>query len=604
MYTVTKAFHDACKSPGREIYLKAKFNGETDLPRSELQEMTLTEQFGASDGVTVGAAFSSRCKLTMYKQDGLALKNGYFTPYVGLKVPGASTSAVAGVAVAGVAIAGMSAGSDADGVTYIPKGVFYVPADGVEDSGKLWVTVTGYDRMASLTADYIPAITFPATPTQILADVCAQAKVTAPSVTLPDIQIETAYTGSLREQLGWLAGLVGCNAKFDATGNLLFCWYTDGGLTLGWDVQHLDGLERTTDEMFTINSLMTGTEENPISVGSGIGITAVNPYMTEEVAASVLDLIKDKPMAPCKCKWRGDPSVEAGDILTVVDRDGVSGLSVFVMEQELHVSGGMSCDTTCYGVEDADYAVKSPTAQKLQRMYNEVMDSFQNATEKIIGMKGGYFAITYDEDGFPTGWTLKDTPTATDTTKMWIMSMGGLGYSEDGGKTISKVAITMDGYLNGSALAVGSVSQDSVAGLSQSLTLINGQLDAKISKEDAEAQLNSRLSVMADQIQIDLSRVSNQVDGLSDSVNSRMSDYDKWFRFTSDGLLIGENGNELTLRVDNDRIAFVQSGAEVAYFSNRKLYVTDAQFLTSVQIGNFAFIPRANGNLSFKKVVS
>lgn len=580
MYTVTKAFHDACKSPGREIYLKAKFNGETDLPRSELQEMTLTEQFGSSDGVTVGAAFSSSCKLTMYKQEELALKNGYFTPYVGLKAAGDNE------------------------VTYIPKGVFYVPTDGVEDSGKLWVTVTGYDRMASLTADYIPAITLPATPAQILADVCTQAKVTAPNVTLPDIQIETAYSGSLREQLGWLAGLIGCNAKFDATGNLVFCWYADSGLTLGWDVQHLDGLERTADEPFTINSLLTGTEKNPISVGSGIGITAINPYMTADIATSVLNLIKNKPMIPCKCKWRGDPSVEAGDILTVVDRDGVSGLSVFVMEQELHVSGGMSCNTTCYGVEDADYAVKSPTAQKLQRMYNEVMDSFQNATEKIIGMKGGYFAITYDEDGFPTGWTLKDTPTVTDTTKMWIMSMGGLGYSEDGGKTISKVAITMDGYLNGSALAVGSVSQDSVAGLAQSLTLINGQLDAKISKEDAEAQLNSRLSVMADQIQIDLSRVSNQVDDLSDSVNSRMSDYDKWFRFTADGLMIGENGNELILRVDNDRIAFLQSGSEVAYFSNRRLYVTDAQFLVSVQIGNFAFVPRANGNLSFKKVVS
>lgn len=579
MYTVTKAFHDACKSPGREIYLKAKFNGETDLPRSELQEMTLTEQFGSSDGVTIGAAFSSSCKMTMYKQEGLALKNGYFTPYVGLKA------------------------ADNE-VTYIPKGVFYVPTDGVDDSGKLWVTVTGYDRMASLTADYIPAITLPATPAQILSDVCTQAKVTAPNVTLPDIQIETAYSGSLREQLGWLAGLIGCNAKFDATGNLVFCWYAESGLTLGWDVQHLDGLERTADEPFTINSLLTGTEENPISVGSGIGITAINPYMTADIATSVLNLIKNKPMTPCKCKWRGDPSVEAGDILTVVDRDGVSGLSVFVMEQELHVSGGMSCNTTCYGVEDADYAVKSPTAQKLQRMYNEVMDSFQNATEKIIGMKGGYFAITYDEDGFPTGWTLKDTPTVTDTTKMWIMSMGGLGYSEDGGKTISKVAITMDGYLNGSALAVGSVSQDSVAGLAQSLTLINGQLDAKISKEDAEAQLNSRLSVMADQIQIDLSRVSNQVDDLSDSVNSRMSDYDKWFRFTADGLMIGENGNELTLRVDNDRIAFLQSGSEVAYFSNRRLYVTDAQFLVSVRIGNFAFVPRANGNLSFKKVVS
>lgn len=68
--------------------MKAKFNGKTDLPRSELQEMTLTEQFGSSDGVTIGAAFSSSCKMTMYKQEGLALKNGYFTPYVGLKAAG------------------------------------------------------------------------------------------------------------------------------------------------------------------------------------------------------------------------------------------------------------------------------------------------------------------------------------------------------------------------------------------------------------------------------------------------------------------------------------------------------------------------------------
>jgi hypothetical protein len=46
----------------------------------------------------------------------------------------------------------------------------------------------------------------------------------------------------------------------------------------------------------------------------------------------------------------------------------------------------------------------------------------------------------------------------------------------------------------------------------------------------------------------------------------------------------------------------LQDGAEVSYFSNRKLYVTDAHFLHSLQLGSFAFMPRANGNLSFKKI--
>jgi len=66
--------------------------------------------------------------------------------------------------------------------------------------------------------------------------------------------------------------------------------------------------------------------------------------------------------------------------------------------------------------------------------------------------------------------------------------------------------------------------------------------------------------------------------------------------------LLGEVGNELELVIANDRISFLQDGAEVAYFSNRKLYVTDAHFLHSLQLGSFAWMPRANGNLSFKKL--
>lgn len=89
---------------------------------------------------------------------------------------------------------------------YVQKGKYYIPTDGVEESGKLWVTITGYDRMASLTDDYVPTIDFPATPVQILTDVCTQGNVTVPSVALPDIQIAAPYTGSLRQQLGWLAG--------------------------------------------------------------------------------------------------------------------------------------------------------------------------------------------------------------------------------------------------------------------------------------------------------------------------------------------------------------------------------------------------------------
>lgn len=460
MYAVTDAFNSACAAPGREITSKILFNGTTELAASEVQEISITEQFGSSDGVTIGAAFSSQCKVVIYKQTpALPLSGGNFTPYAGIMVDGAAQ--------------------------FVPKGKFYIPSDGVEDSGKLWVTVTGYDRMAGLTADYMPTITFPATPTQVLADVCKQANVTPPAVTMPSIQIAAPYTGTLREQLGWLAGLIGCNAKFDATGNLVFCWYADGGLTIDRDTQYMDGLTLTTDDAFTIHSLLTGTDSNPISVGAGKGITTINPYMTAEVAETVFAKIDGKTMRPCTVKWRGNPAVEAGDIVSVIGGSG-ENLTAYVMELKTQIKGGMSADLTCYGPSDTDYATPSPSEQKFKRMYDDVVKSFQDATQKIIGAQGGYLEITYNKDGYPTGWTLRNTPTVEDNTKMWIMSTGGLGFSTDGGKTISKVALTMDGTINGAALAIGSVSQDAVSGLSQKLIAIDGKFESTISKTEAQ----------------------------------------------------------------------------------------------------------------------
>lgn len=459
MHTVTDAFNAACSAPGREITSKILFNGTTELAASEVQEISITEQFGSSDGATIGAAFSSQCKVVIYKQTpALQLSGGNFTPSVGIMVGGEAQ--------------------------YVKKGKFYIPSDGVEKTGDLWLTITGYDRMAGLTEDYMPTITFPATPAQVLADVCKQASVTPPAVTMPSIQIAAPYTGTLRQQLGWLAGLIGCNAKFDATGNLVFCWYADSGLTIDRDTQYMDGLTLTTEDAFTIHSLLTGTDSNPISVGAGKGITTINPYMTAEVAETVFAEINGKTMRPCTVKWRGNPAVEAGDIISVTGGSG-ENLTAYVMELKTQIKGGMSADLTCYGPSDTDYATPSPSEQKFKRMYDDVVKSFQDATQKIIGAQGGYFEITYDKDGYPTGWTLRNTPTVEDNTKMWIMSIGGLGFSKDGGKTISNVALTMDGTINGGALAVGSVKQDAVSGLSQQFTAIDGKLESKISITEA-----------------------------------------------------------------------------------------------------------------------
>ncbi|MBR3018123.1 MAG: hypothetical protein IKH57_13785 [Clostridia bacterium] len=71
-----------------------------------------------------------------------------------------------------------------------------------------------------------------------------------------------------------------------------------------------------------------------------------------------------------------------------------------------------------------------------------------------------------------------------------------------------------------------------------------------------------------------------------------------YMTFGEDGLIIGKTGNPFTFRVVNDRLSFFMNDTEVAYLSNNKLYVTQAEILTKLIIGRFAFEPQENGNLS------
>ena len=146
----------------------------------------------------------------------------------------------------------------------------------------------------------------------------------------------------------------------------------------------------------------------------------------------------------------------------------------------------------------------------------------------------------YDEDGYPTGWVIRNTPSVEDDTKMWIMSAGGLGYSSDGGKTVTDIALTDDGKILGSALII---KQDDVDGLSAALSAINGELTSKITRAEAESEIKQT----ADALTV-------RITGLDDDLQL----ITKSFHVGDDGLVIGETDNPIKLRLDNDTLQFLR----------------------------------------------
>lgn len=97
--------------------------------------------------------------------------------------------------------------------------------------------------------------------------------------------------------------------------------------------------------------------------------------------------------------------------------------------------------------------------------------------------------------------------------------------------------------------------------------------------------------------------LDGKIAGVDADTSAEFTEIYKYIRFVDGDIILGEAGNQITLKIENDRIGFWQGTTEVAYFSNNKLTVTDGNFNTSLQIGNFAFKPRTNGSLAFSKVV-
>jgi len=121
---------------------------------------------------------------------------------------------------------------------------------------------------------------------------------------------------------------------------------------------------------------------------------------------------------------------------------------------------------------------------------------------------------------------------------------------------------------------------------------------AKSEFETYQEQVSTEFTQTAEDFNFNFNNITSQITTIDGNTQQQFQEINKYIRFVDGNIILGESGNEITLKIENDRIAFIQNNSEVAYFSNNKLTVLDGDFLNSLKIGNFAFKPRANGNLS------
>lgn len=134
---------------------------------------------------------------------------------------------------------------------------------------------------------------------------------------------------------------------------------------------------------------------------------------------------------------------------------------------------------------------------------------------------------------------------------------------------------------------------------------IRSEVQATYALASDMIQVTQQVSTLSEQTQSNytwaVTRINQLQQDLTDTheaTEEELAIFRTYMSFDEQGLVIGKTGNPFTFRVVNDRLAFYMNDTEVAYLSNNKLYVTQAEILTKLIIGKFAFEPQANGNLS------
>lgn len=117
-------------------------------------------------------------------------------------------------------------------------------------------------------------------------------------------------------------------------------------------------------------------------------------------------------------------------------------------------------------------------------------------------------------------------------------------------------------------------------------------------KKDFTWSINQSVNDAKNEMSGQINGVNGRVDGLkqtTDNVNNYMS-------FDNDGLTLGKSDSAFKTKITNQEWSIQKNGAKVTYINDQTMYITDGQFTQSLKIGNFGFVPRANGSLDFKKI--
>lgn len=318
-------------------------------------------------------------------------------------------------------------------------------------------------------------------------------------------------------------------------------------------------------------------------------------------------------------KIKGD-LIEAGtlkaDKLVVLGTDG--------LYYKLNVSGStVEAEQTQYNsINGSIITAQSITANKIHvddlKAFNATIGGFKITDNSIYsGVKSSINNTTrgiyLDTDGqIMFGDTsnfvkfYKDTSNSEERYKLDI-SVSNLLIGSSG-KSVELVINSLENQVNNCVKT-------------EDLDTINSSIDERIesAKTDVIADMNnkyvevSEINKIYQTVQTMIEKSDEDItftfQGITSNIQNEIvlnqQNFERYIRFSEEGIELGEIDSPFKTNISNTEIYFSQSGKKIAYISNSKLYILEAEFINKMSIGSegvgyYDWVIRKNGHLSLK----
>ena len=97
---------------------------------------------------------------------------------------------------------------------------------------------------------------------------------------------------------------------------------------------------------------------------------------------------------------------------------------------------------------------------------------------------------------------------------------------------------------------------------------------------------------------------NSRIDEVDDKIDSEITSRNKHISFSDNGIAITAGEGQMTIRVDNDIVMFEKDGKQFGWWDGVDFHTGNivVDLDERAQFGDFAFVPRSDGSLSFLKV--